>query len=64
LTDEALKVADRLIDVIAKAKKGKLVAVEIVCPDGKTSFKVELREKEIEQKMKNMLGMCSQDKRP
>jgi hypothetical protein len=62
LTKEAVEVADRLIDVITKARKGVLIPLELVCPDGKTSFKIEVREKEIEVKMRSLLKLCSENK--
>jgi hypothetical protein len=59
LTIEAVDVADKVIDVIIKARKGLIVPLEIICPDGKTIIKIESRETDVEQKLKSMKEVCS-----
>jgi hypothetical protein len=58
LTSEALDVVDKVIDVIEKARQGRLIDIEITCPDGKTKMSLSAREKEAIEKLKQLKNMC------
>jgi hypothetical protein len=58
LTKEAAGAADEIVKTIADARKGLLIPVEIVCPDGKTIFKIQARETDTEVRLKQMIKIC------
>jgi len=60
ITNEAVKVIDKVIDIIVKCKKGSLITLEIKCPDGKTEIRIEAREKEIRDKLILLKEICKQ----
>lgn len=58
LTKEGVELIDKVIDVIAKARKGSFIPIEIKCPDGKTEIKIEGREREIREKLMVLKDLC------
>ena len=63
LTEEAANAADKIVDVIRKARRGNLVELEIDCPDGRTKFKVSVREDLDTEKAKEFISICPKKSR-
>jgi hypothetical protein len=58
LTREALDVIDKVIEVIRNARHGKLVDIEITCPDGKTKMMISAREQQVIERLSQLKNMC------
>jgi hypothetical protein len=58
LTKDGAGAADEIVKTVADARRGLLIPIEIVCPDGKTTFKIQAREKDTEERLKHMLKIC------